>query len=127
MPLVRIDTLAERTPDQLGAIGDGVHRALVETIGIPATDRFQVMSQHASESLVFDPGYLGIQRTTGVVFVQITLSVGRTLEQKRALYAAIVRNLSAQPGVRPEDVLINLIEVVKDDWSFGNGLAQYAS
>lgn len=127
MPFVRIDVLPGRSQDQLTAIGDGVHRALVEAIGIPAADRFQVIATHAPGGLVFDPGYLGIERTPGIVFVQITLSVGRTLEQKRALYAAIVRNLSASAGVRTEDVLINLVEVVKENWSFGNGIAQYAT
>ncbi len=126
MPLVRIDALEGRTPDQLGAIGDGVHGALVEAIGIPEMDRFQLISQHARGSLVFDPEYLGIRRTAGIVFVQITLSAGRTVEQKRALFMAIVRNLEANPGVRPEDVFINLVEVVKENWSFGNGIAQYA-
>ena len=126
MPLVRIDTLSARTVDQLGAIGDGVHRAMVETIGIPQADRFQVLSAHAPGGLVFDPAYLGIRRTDGIVFVQITMSVGRTVEQKKALYSAVVRNLAAHPGVRPEDVFINLVEVVKEDWSFGNGIAQYA-
>jgi 4-oxalocrotonate tautomerase len=127
MPLVRIDVLPGRTPDQLGAIADGVHRALIEAIGIPEADRFQVVSQHPEGGLVYDSAYLGIHRTAGVVFVQITMSVGRTLEQKRALFAAIVRNLSADPGVRPEDVFVNLVEVVKENWSFGNGIAQYAS
>jgi 4-oxalocrotonate tautomerase len=127
MPLVRIDVLPGRAPDQLGAIADGVHRALIEAIGIPEADRFQVVSQHPEGSLVYDSAYLGIHRTAGVVFVQITMSVGRTLEQKRALFAAIVRNLSADPAVRPEDVFVNLVEVVKENWSFGNGIAQYAS
>ena len=127
MPLVRIDVLPGRTPDQLGAIADGVHRALIEAIGIPEADRFQVVAQHAEGGLVFDSAYLGIHRTAGVVFVQITMSVGRTLEQKRALFAAVARNLSADPGVRPEDVFIVLVEVVKENWSFGNGIAQYAS
>lgn len=127
MPLVRIDVLPGRTPDQLSAIGDGVHRALVEAIGIPEADRFQVIAQHAPGSLVYDPAYLGIQRTAGVVFVQVTMTAGRTLEQKRALYAAVVRNLAAQPGVRPEDVFIDLVEVLKENWSFGNGVAQYAT
>lgn len=126
MPLVRIDTLGGYTADQTAALGDGVHRALVETIGVPALDRFQVIRTHAPGGLVFDPEYLGIHRTDGVVFVQITLSVGRTLEQRRALFAAIARNLAASPGVRQEDVFVNLVEVTKENWSFGNGIAQYA-
>jgi phenylpyruvate tautomerase PptA (4-oxalocrotonate tautomerase family) len=127
MPLVRIDVLPGRTPEQLRAIADGVHRALIESIGIPEADRFQVISQNTRDSLLFDPGYLGIRRTEEVVFVQITMSSGRTLEQKKALFAAIARNLATDPGVRPEDVFVNLVEVAKENWSFGNGIAQYAS
>jgi len=127
MPLVRIDVLPGRTPEQLRAIGDGVHRALIEAIGIPEADRFQVISQNTRDGLSFDPGYLGIRRTEGVVFVQITMSSGRSLQQKQALFAAIARNLAADPGVRPEDVFANLVEVAKENWSFGNGIAQYAS
>jgi phenylpyruvate tautomerase PptA (4-oxalocrotonate tautomerase family) len=126
MPLVRIDTLDGYTAEEKAALGDGVHRALVEAIGIPALDRFQVIAGHAAGALVYDPEYLGIHRTARVVFVQVTLSTGRTLEQKRALYGAIVRNLTERPGVRPEDVFVNLVEVAKENWSFGNGVAQYA-
>lgn len=126
MPLVRIDTLDGYTPEERAALGDGVHRALLEAIGIPPLDRFQVITAHAPGSLVFDPEYLGIHRTPRVVFVQIAMSSGRTLEQKRALYGAIARNLAARPGVRQEDVFVNLVEVAKENWSFGNGVAQYA-
>ena len=127
MPLVRVDVLEGRSPDELASIGDGVHRALVEAIGIPPQDRFQVLTRHADGCLVFDRHYLGIARTDGVVFVQITLSTGRSLEQKKNLFAAIAKNLAEKPGVRPEDVFVNLVEVVKENWSFGNGIAQYAS
>ena len=127
MPLVRIDVLESRSGRELDAIGDGVHRALIEAIGIPPQDRFQVLNRHAEGALVFDRHYLGIARTDGVVFVQITMSTGRSLEQKKSLFAAIARNLAEKPGVRPEDVFVNLVEVVKENWSFGNGIAQYAS
>jgi 4-oxalocrotonate tautomerase len=126
MPLVRIDAPDSRPAEDLAVIGDGVHRALIEAIGIPEQDRFQVLSQHAAGRLVFDRHYLGISRSGGVLFVQITLSVGRSVEQKKALYAAIVRNLGQRPGIRSEDVFVNLVEVVKENWSFGNGVAQYA-
>ena len=89
-------------------------------------DRFQVHTDHPPARLVFDPSYLGIARSAGVVFIQITLSAGRTLQQKKALFAAIARNLGTSPGVRPEDVFVNLVEVLKENWSFGNGVAQYA-
>jgi 4-oxalocrotonate tautomerase len=126
MPLVRIDGAEGRKPEDLAAIGDGVHRALIEAIGIPPLDRFQVHTLHSPGRFVYDPEYLGIARSPGVVFVQITMSVGRTLEQKKALFAAIVRNLAEKPGLRTEDVFVNLVEVVKENWSFGNGIAQYA-
>jgi len=126
VPLVRIDILDGYTAEDAAALGDGVHQALVEAIGVPPLDRFQVITVHKAGGLVFDPEYLGIHRTPHVVFVQITLSAGRTLEQKRALFGAIVRNLAARPGVRPEDVVVNLVEVSKENWSFGNGVAQYA-
>jgi 4-oxalocrotonate tautomerase len=126
MPLVRIDVLEQYTTEQKAALGDGVHQALVEAIGIPPLDRFQVIASHAPGGLVFDPTYLGIPRTAAVVFVQITMSAGRTLEQKRALFKAIARNLAERPGVRPEDVFVNLVEIAKENWSFGNGVAQYA-
>ena len=127
MPLVRIDVLEGRTPEQLAAIGDGVHRAMVETIAVPALDRFQVISRHPPGGLTFDPNYLEILRSPDIVIIQITLNAGRAVERKRSLYAAIARNLAANPGVRPEDVFVNLVEVAKENWSFGNGIAQYAS
>ena len=126
MPFVRIDVLEGRPRAQLAALGDAVHRALVEAIGIPEADRFQVITPHPAGTLVYDRGYLGIGRTDAVVFVQITLSAGRTLEQKKALYAAIVRYLSGA-GVLAEDVFVSLVEVTKENWSFGNGVAQYAT
>ncbi|MEP7132990.1 MAG: tautomerase family protein [Acidobacteriota bacterium] len=127
MPLVRIDVLEGRTRGELDAIAEGVHQALVDSIGIPAADKFQVIAEHPPEGLVFDAGYLSIRRTRGIVLIQVTISVGRSLEQKRALYAAVARNLSSGPAaVRPEDVLVSVVEVSREDWSFGNGIAQYA-
>jgi 4-oxalocrotonate tautomerase len=127
MPLVRIDVLEGRAPEQIAALGDGVHRAMVETIDVPPSDRFQVITPHAPGWLIADPEYLGVQRSKDVVVIQIMLNEGRTREKKKALYAAIARNLAADVGVRPEDVLVNLVEVAKEDWSFGNGIAQYVT
>jgi phenylpyruvate tautomerase PptA (4-oxalocrotonate tautomerase family) len=126
MPLVRIDVRKGKPAAYRAAIADGVHRAMVETINVPAADRFQIVTEHAADGLVYDPSYLGVARTDDVVFVQITLNAGRTLEMKRALYARIVELLAAAPGVRREDVLVSLVEVAKENWSFGNGIAQYA-
>ena len=127
MPLVRIDVLEGRPAEDLAAIADGVHKGLVEAVAVPKLDRFQVITEHPPGGQVFDPEYLGIRRTEGVVFIQITLNAGRTVEQKKTLYAAIARNLAASPGVRPEDEFVSLVEVPRENWSFGSGVAQYAT
>ena len=126
MPLVRIALRAGTPPADRRMIADGVHQALVETISVPAADRFQLISEYAAGNLIYDPSYLNISRTDQLVILQITISLGRTLEQKRALYRRIVELLAERPGVRPEDVFINLVEVAKENWSFGQGIAQYA-
>ncbi|HEU4382015.1 MAG TPA: tautomerase family protein [Anaeromyxobacteraceae bacterium] len=127
MPLVRISLRQGGPPGRGRAVGDAVHQAMVETIGVPPLDRFQVITEHPAEGLVYDPAYLDIQRSDEVVLVQITLNAGRTLEQKKALYARIAALARERAGVRPEDVLVNLVEVARENWSFGNGMAQYAS
>jgi phenylpyruvate tautomerase PptA (4-oxalocrotonate tautomerase family) len=127
MPLVRIDLRQGKSPEYRRQIGDAVYRAMRETIDMPEHDRFQVIADHPADGLLYDPSYLGINRTDGIVFIQITLNAGRTLEQKKALYARIAELLAKESGIRPEDVLINLVECAKEDWSFGNGIASYAS
>ncbi len=126
MPLVRISLREGKSAAYRRAIADGIHRALVETVGVPALDRFQVITDHSGEELIYDSSYLGIDRSDEVVFIQITLNAGRTLDQKRALYARIVEVLAENPGIRPQDVLTNLLEVPRENWSFGSGEAQYA-
>jgi phenylpyruvate tautomerase PptA (4-oxalocrotonate tautomerase family) len=130
MPLVRIGLLngqATGRPADFGRrVGEAVYRTMVETIGVPAQDHFQVITEHDRDSLVFDRGYLGIERSNGYVLVQITLNEGRSIEQKKALYRTLADRLHAELGVRREDVMISLVEVKKENWSFGNGLAQYA-
>jgi phenylpyruvate tautomerase PptA (4-oxalocrotonate tautomerase family) len=126
MPLVQISLREGKPAAYRRAIGESVHRAMVDTINVPALDRFQVVTEHSPDSLIYDPTYLGIQRTDEVIFVQITLNAGRSTEQKRALYTRMTELLSNSPGVRPQDVLISLVEVARENWSFGNGQAQYA-
>jgi len=125
MPLVRIDLREGTSAEYRRAIADGVHQAMIDALAIPPDDRFQVIAEHSADNLIYDPQYLGIKRTDHIVFIQITLSAGRKPGQKRALYKRITELLSKSPGVRPEDVVINLVEVVWENWSFGNGVAQY--
>jgi len=125
MPLVRISLVKGKPPALRRSIGDAVHRALVETIDVPPLDRFQLLTEHEPGDLVYDSEYLGIARSDNIVIIQITLSAGRSLEKKRRLYRRIADNLAAL-GLRREDVWINLVEVAKENWSFGNGIASYA-
>ena len=126
MPLVRISLNEGRSDTARAAISAAVHQAMVETIKVPADDKFQILTEHGKGQIHFDASYLGIQRTDGVVIVQITLNAGRTVEMKQALYARMAELLNQTAGVRKEDVIISLTEVAKENWSFGNGLASYA-
>ena len=125
MPLVRITLAAGRPAAERRAIADGVHKALVQTAGVPADDRFQVVQEVPRTALHWDENYLGFARSAGVVFIEITLNAGRTVEVKKALYAAIAHELARAAGVRPDDVLVNLVEVPRENWSFGGGRMSY--
>jgi phenylpyruvate tautomerase PptA (4-oxalocrotonate tautomerase family) len=127
MPLVRIDLMKGKPPEYRRALADGVYRALVEAVGAPENDQFVVVSEHGQDGLVYDPTYLGIERTDDVVFIQITLNEGRPVEKKKDLYKKIAELLIEKTGVRPEDLMINLVEVSKANWSYGHGEAQYVS
>jgi 4-oxalocrotonate tautomerase len=125
MPLVRIDLTQGKSSDYRQAIGDIIYEAMIGILNVPANDRFQVITEHPAGALVFDPTYLGIQRSKDCLFIQVTLSEGRTVEQKQRFYKAVADGLHQRLAHRREDVLINLVEVTKENWSFGNGEAQY--
>jgi len=125
VPFVRISLRRGKSTVARHAIADGVHRALVKTMEVPEGDRFHVITEHDTEGMIYDPDYLGIRRPDDVVFAQIFLRRGRTAEMKKALYRDIVANLGRDPGLRPQDILIVLVENDLVDWSFGNGEAQY--
>ena len=126
MPLVHI-SLMKGKPEGFGKkVGEIVYQAMVDTINVPAKDNFQVITEHDKGSLIYDQSYLDIPRTDGVIFIQFTLNEGRTIELKKAFYKTVAERLHKELGVRVEDVLINLVEVKKENWSFGNGVAQYA-
>ena len=127
MPFVRISLMEGKPAAYRQAIGSAIHQAMVDTINIPEQDRFQVIIEHKPDGLIYDPSYLDIQRSDDIIFVQITMRFGRTVEQKKALYARICELLAESPGVRSQDVFINLIEVAIENWSFGDGIAQYVS
>jgi phenylpyruvate tautomerase PptA (4-oxalocrotonate tautomerase family) len=125
MPLVRIDLIKGRREDEIAAVGEAVQRALVETMNVPERDRFQVITEHAPGRLVYNKSYLGVGRTDGFLLVQVTLSAGRTTAQKKAFYARLAELLATGARMRPEDIAVSLVESTREDWSFGNGVAQY--
>lgn len=126
MPLVRIDLVEGKGAAYGRTVGEVVYDAMLATINVPKDDRFQIITEHPADGLIFDPSYLGIQRSKDCLCIQITLNEGRTLDQKRAFYKAIADGLASRLALRREDVLISLVEVRKENWSFGNGEAQYA-
>jgi phenylpyruvate tautomerase PptA (4-oxalocrotonate tautomerase family) len=87
----------------------------------------QVITEHEKNGLIYDPDYLGIQRSDGILIIQITLTEGRTVDMKKSLYQRVAERLNAELGARIEDVFINFVEVKKENWSFGNGVAQYVA
>lgn len=126
MPLTQISLRKGKPPAYRKAILDGIYRAMHETFDVPENDRFMTITEHDEAGFDYGANYLDIQRSDDLVIIRIIANNTRTIGQKQALYAAIAGNLGADPGVPPGDVFINLVEVPKENWSFGNGIAQYA-
>ncbi len=126
MPLVRIDLVAGKSAAYRRAISDVVYDALVGVLKAPEHDRFMVVAEHSHDNLIVDPDYLGIHRTADAVLIQVTLNEGRNAATKQDFYRAVADGLHERIGLRREDVVICLVDVRKENWSFGNGEAQYA-
>jgi|SRR6266581_5112952 len=126
MPLVRIDYLKGKPAGFGREVAEVVYGVMTETINVPKNDNFQLIQEYESSMFVYDTSYLGVRRTDGLVYIQITLNEGRSVELKKGLYKAIAERLHQRLEIRHEDVFISLVEVKKENWSFGNGVAQYA-
>ena len=126
MPLTRISLRQGKPAFYKSAVMTQIYEAMRETFDVPEDDRFMMVSEHDEESFAYGRGYLGIERSDDLIMIQITANNTPTTEKKKALYQRIVERLASSPGVRPENVLISLVEVSKENWSFGNGEAQYA-
>ena len=126
MPLVRIDLVRGKSIEFRKALGEIVYQAMRELINVPANDKFQIITEHAAEELNVADNYLGNAYSDNIVLIQITLNTGRTVEMKKAFFKKIADDLHAQLNLRRDDVVINLVEVAKENWSFGGGIAQYA-
>ena len=126
MPLVRIDLAEGKSPEYGKQVGQIVYHALTDVMNAPKNDLFQIITEHPQAGLQFDREFLGIHRSDDCIFVQITLNSGRTVEIKQRFYKAVADGLHESLKLRREDVFISLVEVPKENWSFGNGEAQYA-
>ncbi|WP_277185060.1 tautomerase family protein [Caballeronia sp. BR00000012568055] len=126
MPFVRIDLMLGKDATYRTTIGDVVYEAMRRTLDVPENDRFQVIAERGASDFIVDRTYMGIERTDDCVVIQITLNEGRDVAKKKAFYKAVADGLHERLKLRREDVFINLVEVKKENWSFGNGEAQYA-
>ncbi len=127
MPLVRINLSKSASAETVRTVSDVVYDAMINVANVPANDKFQIINRHADDELVYPAeGYLGVTYTPGIVFIQVTWNAGRTIEVKKAFYKAVAEGISTKAGIRIQDVFISLIDVAREDWSFGNGEMQYA-
>jgi 4-oxalocrotonate tautomerase len=127
MPFVRIDLMRGKPVNYRKTLGEIIYQAMIDLIDVPKDDKFQIITEHAAEELNFPASYLGNHYSQDIIFIQITLNSGRSIEKKKAFYKRIVDDIQTQLKARPDDVVINLVEVPKENWSFGHGIAQYVS
>lgn len=126
MPLTRISLRAGKSAEYRKALTETIQRSLEGSFNVPKNDMFMLITEHDASNFIYDRQYMNIDRSDDFVVIQLTVSNTRSLEQKQALYKRLVDELAESPGLRREDVFINLVEVAKENWSFGNGIAQYA-
>ena len=127
MPIVQIDAIEGKSEEYRAQVGEIVYQTLLDVLKVPKGDRFQVITEHRKNALPFDRDYLGVHRTDDCICFQITLNAGRSVGLKQSFYKELTDRLHRGVTLRKEDVFINLVEVPKENWSYGNGLAQYVS
>jgi 4-oxalocrotonate tautomerase len=125
MPLVKVFLRKGKPPEYLRLMSEAIHAALVREAGIPEDDRFHLIQEMEPELLVADPAYGGVARSEDLIVVEVTLNAGRSVEMKKAIYARMQRNLTREIELRPDDLVVSLLEVSPENWSFGRGLATY--
>ena len=125
MPLTRVSILKGKSPDYRKAILESIYQAMRESFDVPEDDRFMVIDEYEPSNFAYGKSYLGIERDDDLVMIEITANNTRTLDKKKAFFARLAQLLGKSPGIRPENVFVNLVEVPKENWSFGKGLAQY--
>jgi 4-oxalocrotonate tautomerase len=126
MPLARIDVNKDASAELVKVIGDAVYDAMIGTANVPENDHFQVVTRHTSDELIYPTsGYLGIEYSRNIIFIQVTWVAGRSTEVKKRFFAQIANEIATKGKVRKQDIFISLVESTREDWSFGNGEMQY--
>jgi 4-oxalocrotonate tautomerase len=127
MPLARIDISHSAPPERIRVVSEAIYNAMVEIAGVPPHDKFQVVTRHAADEIIFPAeGYLGLTYTSDIIIIQVTWVAGRSIDVKKRFYRLVADEIRARAGVRKEDVWISLVDSSREDWSFGNGEMQYA-
>ncbi len=127
MPLARIDIAKSASAETVRTISNVVYDAMTGVANVPANDKFQIVTRHSQDELIYPAdGYLGVTYTPNIVFIQVTWNSGRSVDVKKAFYESVARGIAEKTGIRIQDVWISLIDVAREDWSFGNGEMQYA-
>jgi hypothetical protein len=121
MPFARIDLIEGKAPEYRAAVADIVYRGIVDVLKAPDGDRFVVVGEHTSNNLIYDPNFLGFSRSPDFILIQVTSTVGNDKDSKLAFYRFIADELKSKLSVRPDDIMINMVFVNREDWSFGNG------
>jgi phenylpyruvate tautomerase PptA (4-oxalocrotonate tautomerase family) len=125
MPLVRVELPAGKPAEYRAAVGEAIQQAMHAALKIPLEERFHIFTEHAPADLVIDPTFLGIDRSADATVIQVTLNEGRDADMKSRFYRTLADGLRERVGLRPEDLVVNLVEVKRENWSFGNGKAQF--
>jgi hypothetical protein len=127
MPLARIDLSEKAPPERIKIVSEAIYSAMVEIANVPLHDKFQVVTRHAADEIIYPKeGYLGLTYTGDLILIQITWVGGRSIEVKKKFYKRIADEIHERAGLRKEDIWINLVDDAREDWSFGNGEMQYA-
>ena len=126
MPIVHISMRAGKPPAYRQAIFDSFYRAMRDALNVPDDDQFMTITEHDATNFRYGASYLAITRSDDLVYIRITVFDTRTSGQKKALYRRAVELLGESPGIRPQDVFINILEAAKENWSLGNGVASFA-
>jgi 4-oxalocrotonate tautomerase len=127
MPLARIDVSKDAPAERIKVVSEAIYSAMVEIANVPLHDKFQVVTRHAADEIIYpSEGYLGMNYTTNLILIQITWVGGRSIEVKKKFYKRVADEIHERAHVRKEDIWISLVDSAREDWSFGNGEMQYA-